>query len=30
MFFILEVGFLSVGHTHEVIDGTYGRLLKLN
>ena len=26
MFEIVEVGFFSVGHTHEDIDGTYGRL----
>ena len=23
---IIEVGFLIVGHTHEYIDGTYGRM----
>ena len=26
VFNIFKVGFLSVGHTHEDIDGTYGRL----
>jgi hypothetical protein len=26
VFDIVEVGFLLVGHTHEDIDGTYGRL----
>ena len=26
VFIIVEVGFLLVGHTHEDIDGTYGRM----
>jgi hypothetical protein len=26
VFNIIEVGFLLVGHTHEDIDGTYGRM----
>ena len=27
VFEIFELGFLSIGHTHEYIEGTYGRLL---
>ena len=27
VFEIFELGFLSIGHTHENIEGTYGRLL---
>ena len=26
VFITIEVGFLLVGHTHEDIDGTYGRM----